>query len=53
MFTHQYEDAPEGTLAHTGYRLYLADLRFKVVMIKALRLRELTQWITNRLTLGS
>ena len=49
MFTHQYEDAPKGSLAHSGYMLYLADLRFKVAMIKTFRIRELNEWISNRL----
>ena len=49
MFTHMNEDAPEGTLAHTGYRLYLADLRLKVALIKTFRIRELTDWISKRL----
>jgi len=49
MFTHQYEDALEGTLGHTGYRLYLTDLRFKVAIIKTFRLRELNEWISKRL----
>ena len=45
MFTHQFADAPEGTLAHAGYMLYLADLRFKVGVRKALRALE--RWIAN------
>ena len=47
MFVHQYEDAPVGTLGHAGYMLYLADLRFKVALLRAFRIRELTRWISN------
>lgn len=34
MFRHQFSDAPEGTLAHAGYRLYLATLRLRATFYK-------------------
>jgi len=49
MFTHMNEDAPKGSLGHSGYMLYLADLRFKVAIIKTFRLRELNEWVARRI----
>ncbi|GLU88939.1 hypothetical protein Agsp01_11940 [Agromyces sp. NBRC 114283] len=48
MFQHHGSDAPEGTLAHAGYRLYLADLRFKAILFQVTGARRLIRWFTAR-----